>query len=98
MACNVVAATIGVAEMLDLPTFRNEYRIDVLADRILNSNRLDDKVIDVHPSVNEIHLHRRQMIQVAERNGTSPIGRALPSPIGRLVFEFLWPQTIKLQE
>ena len=87
--CNVVAATIGVAEMWDLPTFRNEYRIDVLADRILNSNGLDDKVIDVHPSVNEIHLHRRQMIQVAERNGTSLIGRALPPPIGRLVFEFL---------
>ena len=50
----VVGATVGMRDLLELPTFRRQFRIDVLADMILDSRELRTRYIDVPPSTNEI--------------------------------------------
>ena len=85
----VVGATVGMRDLLELPTFRRQFRIDVLADMILDSRELRTRYIDVPPSTNEIQMHRQQMMRVEERKVDTLIYRALPAPINRLVFAFL---------
>ena len=85
----VVGATVGMRDLLELPTFRRQFRIDVLADMILDSRELRTRYIDVPPSTNEIQMHRQQMMRVEERNADTLIYRALPALINRLVFAFL---------
>ena len=86
----VVGATVGMRDLWELQTFRDEFRIDVLGDRLLDSRELRaSRYIDVHPSVREIQMHRQQMMRVDERNVDTLIYRALRAPINRLVFAFL---------
>ena len=94
----VVGATVGMRDLWELPTFRDEFRIDVLGDRLLDSRELRARYIDVHPSVREIQMYRQQMMRMDERNVDTLIYRALRAPMNRLVFAFLWPQTFKHQE
>ena len=86
----VVGATVGMRDLWELATFRDEFRIDVLGDRILDSRELHTRYIDVHPSTNEIQMHRQQMMRAAERNvDTLIVSRVLPHPLNRFVFAFL---------
>ena len=85
----VVGAAVCMRDVWELPTFRDEFRIDVLGDRLLDSRELRARYIDVHPSVREIQMHRQQMVRMDERNVDTLIYRALRSPINRLVFAFL---------
>ena len=86
----VVGATVGMRDLWELPTFRSENRIEVLADRILNSRELRTRYIDVPPSTNEIQMHREHMMRTAERNvDTLIVSRVLPHPLNRSVFAFL---------
>ena len=89
----VVGATVGMRDLWELPTFRDEFRIDVLGDRLLDSRELRARYIDVHPSVREIQMYRQQMMRMDERNFDTliygPLYRALRTPINRLVFAFL---------
>ena len=94
----VVGATVGMRDLWELQTFRDEFRIDVLGDRLLDSRELRARYIDVHPSVREIQMYRQQMMRMDERNADTLIYRALRAPMNRLVFAFLWPQTFKHQE
>ena len=95
----VVGAAVGMRQVWELPTFRDEFRIDVLGDRLLEDSwELRRRYIDVHPSVREIQMYRQQMMRMDERNADTLIYRALRAPMNRLVFAFLWPQTFKHQE
>ena len=86
----VVGATVGMRDLLELPTFRRQFRIDVLADMILDSRELRTRYIDVPPSTNETRMHREQMMRAVERNvDTFIVSRFLPDPLNRCVFAFL---------
>ena len=73
----VVGAAVGMRDVWELPTFRDEFRIDVLGDRLLDSRELRARYIDVHPSVREIQMYRQQMMRMDERNVDTLIYRAL---------------------
>ena len=90
----VVGAAVGMRDVWELPTFRDEFRIDVLEDRLWEDSwALRRRYIDVHPPVREIQMYRQQMMRMDKRNFDTLIYRALyralRDPINRFVFAFL---------
>ena len=74
----VVGATVGMRDLWELPTFRDEFRIDVLEDRLWEDSwALRRRYIDVHPTVREIRMYRQQKMRMDKRNFDTLIYRAL---------------------
>ena len=74
----VVGAAVGMRDVWELPTFRDEFRIDVLEDRLWEDSwELRRRYIDVHPTVREIRMYRQQMMRKDKRLYDTLIYRAL---------------------
>ena len=89
----VVGAAVCMRDVWELPTFRDEFRIDVLGDRLLEDSwELRRRYIDVHPTVREIRMYRQQKMRKDKRLFDTLIYgalyRALQDPI-HLVIAFL---------
>ena len=89
----VVGAAVGMRHVWELPTFRNEFSIDVLEDRLWEDSWvLRRRYTDVHPTAREIQMHRQQMMQKNKRLYFTLMHRdfygAITDPI-TLVIDFL---------
>ena len=74
----VVGAAVGMRDVWELQTFRDEFRIDVLEDRLWEDSwELRRRYIDVHPTVREMQMHRQQMMRKDNRLYFTLMYRAL---------------------